>query len=243
MKNTVITGNCIEFMRSLPDRSIDAIITDPPYGLEEFSKGRDHGRHRFGRANHVNDGWDKLEVTEGVVEKYMTEAARVLKTGGNLFQFVGFEQIGKSVETAPKSLYYKTCGVWHKKNPIPINMKIRYVNSLEAWIHWVNGKRTGTFNGEGKPVHNFFESGLTPKGEKKHGRHSTQKPLSIMEWAVSTLTDPGDLVLDPFAGSGSTLVAAKKLGRDFVGVEISAEYADIARSRLADVGFPGEVSA
>ena len=229
-------GDCLEVLRDLPDNSVDAIITDPPYGMEEFSKSRDHGRARFGRANHVDDGWDKAANAYPLLEEFLKESERVLKKKGNLLVFCSFENIGNLVEAAPKKLYYKTCGVWHKKNPIPINMKVRYVNSLEAWVHWVNGAKTGSFNCNGKPVHNFIETGLTPAGEKKHGKHTTQKPLSVMEWFVDTLTEPDDLILDPFAGSGSTLVAAKRLGRRFVGVEIDPVYVEIARARIGEEG-------
>ena len=227
----IILGDAIAFMKTLPDGSVDAIITDPPYGTEEFAKSRGHGRSRLGRANHVDDGWDSMESAVNLADKYMAESVRVLKKKGNLFQFSSFESIGRLVDTAPGQLYYKTWGVWHKTNPIPINMKIRYVSSVEAWVHWVNGAKTGTFNTNGKPVHNFIETGLTPAGEKKHGKHSTQKPLSVMRWAVETLTNPGDLILDPFAGSGSTLVAAMETGRRSIGVELSEEYCQIIEGR------------
>ena len=228
----IILGDAIAFMKTLPDGSVDAIITDPPFGLEEFSKKRGHGRSRLGgRSNHVDDGWDKKLNAETVIDSYLNEAVRVLKNKGNLLQFSSLENIAHLMKSAPKELYYKTYGVWHKTNPIPINMKIRYVNSTELWIHWVNGARTGTFNANGKPVHNFIETGLTPAGEKRHGKHSTQKPLSVMRWAVETLTNPGDLILDPFAGSGSTLVAAMETGRRSIGVELSEEYCQIIEGR------------
>lgn len=228
----IILGDAIAFMKTLPDGSIDAIITDPPFGLEEFSKKRGHGRSRLGgRSNHVDDGWDKKLNAETVIDSYLNEAVRVLKNKGNLLQFSSLENIAHLMESAPKELYYKTYGVWHKTNPIPINMKIRYINSTELWVHWVNGARTGTFNANGKPVHNFIETGLTPAGEKKHGKHSTQKPLAVMRWAVGTLTNPGDLILDPFAGSGSTLVAAMETGRRSIGVELSEEYCQIIEGR------------
>lgn len=212
---------------------IDAIITDPPYGLEEFAKGRNHGRSRLGRANFVDDGWDKQTATADAVTAMFNAAPHVLRKGGNLFTFGPFERLGNWVNEAPKPLYYKTYGVWHKRNPIPINMKIRFVSSTECWAHWVNGQRTGTFNAKDGPVHNFIETGLTPKSEKKHGKHSTQKPLSVMSWAVELLTNEGDLILDPFAGSGSTLVAAKMAGRRAIGVEINEEYCEIVAKRLA----------
>ena len=114
-------------------------------------------------------------------------------------------------------------------------MKIRFVGSLESWVHWVNGQRTGTFNAEGKPVHNFIETGLTPRSEKKHGKHSTQKPLSVMGWAVNLLTNPEDLILDPFMGSGSTLIAAKMAGRKAIGIDIDESYCEMAAKRAQEI--------
>lgn len=232
---TIYNADWRELKDHLSSGLTDAIVTDPPYGLEEFAKGRDHGRSRMGRANFVDDGWDKEAETKDAVFDLFQSAPEILKKGGNLFSFGSFEQLGRMVEQAPKPLYYKTYGVWHKKNPIPINMKIRFVGSLECWAHWVNGQRTGTFNAEGKPFHNFIETGLTPKSEKKHGKHSTQKPLSVMTWATSLLTNPEDLILDPFMGSGSTLVAAKLGGRKAVGVELDERYCEIAAKRAQEI--------
>ena len=231
---TIYNADWRELKSHLEQNPVDAIITDPPYGLEEFAKGRDHGRSRLGRANFVDDGWDKEAETSEAVYDMLKAAPDILKKGGNLFSFAALERLGDVISAAPKPLYYKTSGVWHKKNPIPINMKIRFVGSLESWVHWVNGQRTGTFNAEGKPVHNFIETGLTPKSEKKHGKHSTQKPLSVMGWATNLLTNPEDLILDPFMGSGSTLIAANLAGRKAIGIELEEKYCEIAAKRAQE---------
>jgi len=231
---TIYNADWRELKSHLAQNPVDAIITDPPYGLEEFAKGRDHGRSRLGRANFVDDGWDKKSETSEAVYGMLKESPGILKKGGNLVSFAALERLGDVISAAPKPLYYKTSGVWHKKNPIPINMKIRFVGSLESWVHWVNGQRTGTFNAEGKPVHNFIETGLTPKSEKKHGKHSTQKPLSVMSWFVELLTEPGEMILDPFMGSGSTLVAAKMRGRKAIGIDLDERYCEIAAKRAQD---------
>ena len=233
---TIYNADWRELKSHLEQNPVDAIITDPPFGLEEFAKGRNHGRSRLGgRANFVDDGWDKEAETREAAYIMLNAALNMLKKGGNLFSFGSFELLGEMVEQAPKPLYYKTYGVWHKKNPIPINMKIRFVGSLESWVHWVNGQRTGTFNAEGKPVHNFIETGLTPRSEKKHGKHSTQKPLSVMGWAVNLLTNPEDLILDPFMGSGSTLIAAKMAGRKAIGIDIDESYCEMAAKRAQEI--------
>lgn len=246
----VVLGDALEQLRAMGDDSVDHLISDPPYGLEEFCLGRDYGweRGQFREQRFVMDGWDKSGDSDGregsltdLLHAVMVEAVRVVRPGGNVVLFTSDLLVGDLIRNAPDDLYYKVTGVWHKKNPIPVNMKIRFVNSTELWVHWVNvknnGKRTGVFNApEGKAVHNFLETGLTPGSEKKHGRHSTQKPLSVMKWFVELLTNPGDVVLDPFCGSGSTLVAAKELGRHYVGVEQNPDYVSIAEARLGDVG-------
>lgn len=235
--SAIICGDSIAYLKTLADDSVDAVITDPPYGLEEFCMARGHRMATMGRANHIDDGWDKSSVITEVVNEMLVEASRVLKPGGNLLMFGAFEPLGQYATNPPGKLYYKTFGVWHKSNPIPRNMNVRYVSALETWIHFVNakkGKKTGTFNNEGKPQHNYVKTSLTPVSERKHGRHSTQKPLSVMNYFVELLTNPGDIVVDPFAGSGSTIVSAESLGRIGIGIELDSTYADIASKRLAD---------
>lgn len=128
--------------------------------------------------------------------------------------------------------YYKTTGTWHKLNPMPRNMNLQFINSTESWVYFVNDARTGTFNNDGKALHDFYESSVTPKSERTFGKHPTQKPVELMDYFIRVLSNPGDTVLDPFMGSGSTGVSALSLGRKFVGVEIDEHYFDIATRRM-----------
>ena len=98
-------------------------------------------------------------------------------------------------------------------------MNLHFINSTEAWIYFIYQKRTSTFNNNGKAVHDFFETSVTPAGEKKFGKHPTQKPVVLLETFVQLLSNEGDIVLDPFMGSGSTGVAALKHKRKFIGVD------------------------
>jgi len=132
-------------------------------------------------------------------------------------------------------LYYKTTGIWHKLNPMPRNMNLHFVNSTEAWIYFTYKKRTGTFNNDGKVLHDFIETGVAANGERKFGKHPTQKPVQLMEFFVKVLTNEGETVLDPFMGSGSVGVAAKKNNRNFIGVEINENYFQIATRRIQEV--------
>ena len=111
--------------------------------------------------------------------------------------------------------YYKTTGIWHKLNLMPRNMNLHFVNSTEAWVYFTYKAGTGTFNNDGKVLHDFVETSVTPNSERKYGKHTTQKPEQLMEHFVSILSDENDIVLDPFMGSGSVGVAAVRLNRKF----------------------------
>ena len=111
-------------------------------------------------------------------------------------------------------------------------MNLHFINSIESWVYFVNDARTGTFNNEGRALHDFYETSVTPKSEREFGKHPTQKPVELMNYFVNTLSNPGDLVLDPFMGSGSTGVSAMRLGRRFMGIELNENYFDISAKRL-----------
>jgi DNA modification methylase len=113
-------------------------------------------------------------------------------------------------------------------------MNLHFINSLEAWIYFTKTTKTGTFNNNGKALHDYIESSITPKNEKRYGGHPTQKPESIMQFFVETLSNTGDVIMDPFMGSGTTGVVSKRTGRDFVGVELNDEYFNICRKRIDD---------
>lgn len=129
----------------------------------------------------------------------------------------------ESIITVAQSagFYYKTTGIWHKTNPMPRNINLHFVNSNESWIYFINDGRTGTFNNGDKLELDFVETSVTPKSERKYGKHPTQKPVKLMEHFVKLLSNENDTILDSFMGSGSTGVAATNLNRNFIGIEIS----------------------
>ena len=149
--------------------------------------------------------------------------------------FMSIIKVETIIKLAEKhGFYYKTTGIWHKLNPMPRNMNLHFVNSTEAWIYFTYKKKTGTFNNGNKMIHDFIETSVVSNGEKKAGKHPTQKPIALLEHFVKLLSNEGDLVVDPFMGSGSTGVVCKKLGRNFVGVEFDKEYYEIAQRRIED---------
>ncbi len=229
--------NCIEAMKSIGDNTIDLIITDPPYNLGNFMKDRDTNLKKM-RDNFFGDaGWDNMDFSEWSesMERFFGSAARVMKKGGSIIVFMAIIKVETVIKLAEKyGFYYKTTGIWHKKNPMPRNMNLHFVNSTEAWIYFTYKTRTGTFNNNGAVLHDFVETSVTPNGERKYGKHPTQKPESLMRHFVDVLSNVDDNILDPFMGSGTTGVAAKKAGRNFIGIELSKEYFDMASQRIQE---------
>lgn len=231
----LIHGDCLVSMESIACGSVDLLLTDPPYNLGLFMQERATNLKRM-RENYFGAaGWDNLSADDWAesMDDFFGEAARVVRKGGALIVFMAVIKLETLIGLAQKhGFYYKTTGAWHKLNPMPRNMNLHFINSTESWVYFVNGARTGTFNNNGKALHDFFESSATPKSEKEFGKHPTQKPVELMDYFVKTLTNLGDVVLDPFMGSGSSGVSAKGLGRKFIGIELDENYFDIARQRM-----------
>lgn len=196
---TIIQGDCIEYLRSLPDKSIDLLLTDPPYGIGIAKSGR------VGRGlTFTKKTWDN----ERPARTYFDEMLRVAKNqviwGGNYF-----------ADYLPPSRCWL---VWYKRHNLPI---LTFADCELAWTSF--DKNAMVFNCRWS---GFVKDG----GDKK--LHPTQKALAVMKWCIEHFSLPGDTILDPFLGSGTTAVAAKQLGRCFVGVERDPEYICIARQRL-----------
>lgn len=235
---SLLNGDCMEMFKKIPDESIDLIITDPPYNLGNFMKARQTNLKKM-RSNFFGDaGWDNDSYEEWInhMDNFIKESQRVLKKNGSMIIFMSIIKVESIINIAEKNgLYYKTTGIWHKTNPMPRNMNLHFINSNECWIYFTNKSKTGTFNNNGKAIHDFFESSVTPSSEKKHGKHPTQKPENLIESFVKILSNKNDTILDCFMGSGTTGVVAKRLERNFIGIELNSEYFNIAKKRINDV--------
>ena len=235
--STIYNGDCTVEMQKIANDSVDLILTDPPYNLGNFMINRSTNLAKMRENFFANAGWDNLEFDEWVerMDSFFEDAARIIKTGGSMIIFMSIIKVETIIKLAEKhGFYYKTTGIWHKLNPMPRNMNLHFVNSTEAWIYFTYKKKTGTFNNENKMVHDFIETSVVSNGEKKAGKHPTQKPIALLEHFVRLLSNEGDLVVDPFMGSGSTGVVCKKMGRNFVGIEFDKEYYEIAQRRIED---------
>ena len=228
--------DCMQMLKNMQDDSVDLILTDPPYNLGLFMKNRATNLKAmrpnfFGAA-----GWDDLDFDswKQSMDKLFNECARVTRFGGSMIVFMSIIKVETIIQLATKhGFYYKTTGIWHKLNPMPRNMNLHFINSTETWIYFTYKKHTGIFNNDGKAVHDFFETAITPSGEKKYGKHPTQKPVALLEEFVTLLSNEGDVVFDPFMGAGSSGVAALNHNRKFIGAELNPEYYDISERRLS----------
>jgi DNA modification methylase len=225
-------------MKQIDGESVDLIITDPPYNLGNFMRGRQTNLKQMRENFFGAAGWDDLAYDEWAeqMDRFFAEAHRVTKKKGAMVMFMSLMKVETVVKIAAKHhFYYKTTGVWHKRNPMPRNMNLHFINSVEGWIYLINDGKTGTFNNNNKALHDFIETSVSPAGEKGHGKHPTQKPEGLIQHFVEVLTNPGDVVLDPFMGSGTAGVVSKRLGRPFIGIELDPHYYEFAKQRIDSV--------
>lgn len=251
-EQTIVHGDCIEVLSELEPESIDMCFADPPYNLQL----RD-SLHRPDQSlvDAVDDEWDKFEsmaAYDRFTEAWMSEVRRVLKPNGTLWVIGTYHNIYR-VGTVLMDLGFWILNdvVWIKSNPMPNFRGVRFTNASETLIWAVRDKdrKDYTFNYEhmkryndGKqmrsdwyvrePVCSGSERIRDENGDKVH---STQKPEALLRMVVEASTNPGDLVLDPFVGSGTTPAVCRKLGRRCLGIEMIDEYVEVARKRLAAI--------
>lgn len=231
----IALGDAITKLQNLPDKCVDLIITDPPYNLGLFMKKRGTNMNKLREGHFAASGWDDLDFNEWTRQMNILfqECHRVLKKKGNLIMFMSIIKVETLINLGQENgFYYKTVGVWHKTNPLPRNMNLQFINSTETWIYMVNDGTTGTFNNEGKAIHDFVETTTISNKERKFGKHPTQKPIGLLSHFIEILSNENDTVLDPFMGSGSTGVSCKKLKRKFIGIELNEKYYKLSEDRI-----------
>ncbi len=209
--------------------TVNHIITDPPYNI---SKDNNFSTMKHPRAGVDFGNWDRGEFD---LYSWIPKYARILDKNGSMIIFCSYRFISYIIdvlESEDADMVVKDILVWQKSNPMPRNIKRRYVQDMEFAIWAVKKKAKWVFNKpDDKPyLRGFFTTSLV-SGSEKLG-HPTQKSLKLMEDIISIHTNPGDLILDPFMGSGSTGEAALKQGRCFLGIEYDQMYFEIAKKRL-----------
>lgn len=217
-----------KFIKSIKSNSIDLILTDPPYNINKYSTGNIAIKGRKVINNNIAD-WDKIEIEPS---ELAFEFSRVLKPTGNIFIFTGYNKFGSWHKTFDPLFDTFQFMVWHKLNPTPKIYKSGFLNSCELIVCMWNKGHYWNFTSQDE-MHNFLESSICSYPERINNPfHPTQKPISILEKIINISTNENSIVFDPFMGLGSTGVAALKLNRRFLGIEIDHTYYQAARKRI-----------
>jgi site-specific DNA-methyltransferase (adenine-specific)/modification methylase len=224
----VHAGDARDLIRAVPDQSVDLVCTDPPYNLASYSRGNIAMSWRSDFNNDLAP-WDQVTFDP---KDWLDQIRRVLAPHGNLFAFTSYNLLGRWHEVFDPAFDTFQFLVWHKTNPPPKLRRAGFLNSCELVVCCWDQGHTWNF-GRQRDMHNFLEAPVCGGHERvRDPKHPTQKPLSVLRRLVELASRPGDLVLDPFMGVGSTGVAAVELGRRFVGFELDPGYAGAARARL-----------
>ena len=244
--DTILQGDCIEILRTLPDCSVDVIFADPPYNMQL--------RGELWRPNQtlvdaVDDHWDQFDsfaAYDAFTRAWLSECRRVLKDNGTIFVIGSYHNIFR-VGTAIQDLGFWILNdlLWVKSNPMPNFKGVRFTNAHETLIwakksadqkHYTfNYQAMKTFNDDLQMRSDWYiplctgAERLKINGEKAH---TTQKPEALLYRVILAATNVGDVVLDPFFGTGTTGAVAKKLQRHWIGIERERTYIDLAQQRI-----------
>ena len=247
-ENQILKGDCIDLMKGLPDCSIDLIFADPPYNLQ---LGGELLRPNNSQVDAVTDSWDKFNNFthyDQFTTKWLKEARRLLRPNGAIWVIGSYHNIFR-VGKILQDLNYWILNdiIWRKSNPMPNFRGMRFTNAHETLI-WAaksdNAKYTFNYEAlkelnDGLQMRSDWLLSICAGSERLKGKdgkkiHPTQKPESLLHRVIISATNEGDIVLDPFFGTGTSGVVAKKLGRMFVGMEREEKYIREAASRISN---------
>lgn len=251
----IIGGDCLKVLPKLPDKSADLIFADPPYNLQ---LKKELYRPNMTRVAGVDDAWDKFSSFaeyDKFCEAWLGECRRLLTDNGTIWVIGTYHNIGRLARLLQDlGFWLQNDVLWHKSNPMPNFRGVRFTNATETLL-WAkkNEKGRAVFNHQtmkkengGKQMTNVWHFPLCGGKERLRDSngdklHSTQKPLALLRRVILASSKPGDVVLDPFLGSGTTVAAARQLGRIGVGIEREKKYIKIAAPRIAAV-LPEQLS-
>ncbi|MEM6891532.1 MAG: site-specific DNA-methyltransferase, partial [Pseudomonadota bacterium] len=247
--DSILVGDCVEQMNALPEMSVDLVFADPPYNLQ--LKGDLH-RPDNSKVDAVDDAWDQFgsfAAYDQFTREWLAAAKRLLKPNGAIWVIGSYHNVFRlGAEMQNQGFWILNDVVWRKSNPMPNFRGARLTNAHETliWASKDEGSKY-TFNYEALkalnegiqmrsdwilPICTGHERLKNGNGDKAH---PTQKPEALLHRVILGTTNPGDVVLDPFFGTGTTGAVAKMLGRSWIGIEREAAYRDVAERRLATV--------
>jgi DNA modification methylase len=222
----LIKGDCLKILRKFSPASIDLLITDPPYNVSMKGngianlKGRKDLSMDFGEWDYNFDPIPFLKETE-----------KLLKPDGSMYIFCSHETFAE-MNLWCREKFTTRLLIWHKTNPVPSFRKSSWLSSKECILFAYRGNKTFNFDTQNN-MHDVLTYPICQG--KQRLEHPTQKPLIIIEKFIEISSNEGDTILDPFVGTGTTLEAAERLGRNSIGIEISPKYYDIALKRMKQV--------
>lgn len=247
--NRIVQGDCVKIMEGLPAGSVDMVFADPPYNLQLKGELK---RPNDSVVDAVTDDWDQfesLEVYDAFTRSWLSAVHRLLKDDGTFWVIGSYHNIYRiGAMLQDMGFWILNDVVWRKSNPMPNFRGRRLTNAHETliWCAKSEGAKNYTFNYEALKVFNddlqMRSDWLLPicsgnERLKVNGRkaHSTQKPEALLNRILLTATRDGDTILDPFFGSGTTGAVAKRLGRNFVGIERESKFCRLAQARISRV--------
>ncbi len=252
----LLVGDCIEAMQALPEGSVDLVFADPPYNLQ---LGGELYRPNNTRVDGVEAEWDRFDgfdAYDGFTRAWLAAARRALKPTGSLWVIGSYHNIFR-VGAALQDLGFWIINdiVWRKTNPMPNFRGTRFTNAHETLL-WCakdqDARYTFNYNAmkEANDGIQMRSDWLFPictgperlRGEDGSKVHPTQKPEALLHRIILATSKPGEVVLDPFFGTGTTGAVAKRLGRRWIGIERDPAYAEAAEARIAEVPAPDDVA-
>lgn len=256
--NLLYLGECIQILKDkIPPRSIDLIYADPPYNLSGKAL-KWEGNKTGGDWFMVNENWDKMSRIGyfKFTNDWIKECYRALKDNGSIYISCSYHNLGEVLISLKKNKYkINNIITWQKSNPMPNMTKRVFTHSSEFIVWGVKGKNwkfnykilkeinpEKQKNGDLKQMRDVWVMPLVQGSERikdSSGRaaHPTQKPEEMLRRIIIASSDEGDVVLDPFFGTGTTGVVAKKLGRNWIGIEKDNKYVKIAERRISKISF------
>jgi site-specific DNA-methyltransferase (adenine-specific) len=213
IKNTIICGDCLEVMKDIPDKSVNMILTDIPYA----------------EVNRTSNGLRNLDKGDADIltfdlDIFIKECNRICS--GSIYIFCGWSQLGKIKSYFMDNSLSTRVIIWEKSNPSPMNGEYIWLSGIEPCVYAKN--KNATFNG--KCLNSVLKYPI--EHNKRYEKHPTEKSIKLFERIIQISSNEKDIIFDPCFGSGTTLLAAKNLKRNFIGIEISEKYCEIARQRL-----------
>ena len=245
----VLIGDCLQQLKKIPSNSIDLVFADPPYNLQ---LGGDLKRPDESKVDAVDDAWDKFDSLasyDKFTKAWLSECRRVLKPNGALWVIGSYHNIFRVGSTLQDlGFWILNDVIWHKTNPMPNFRGRRFTNAHETLI-WASKSQESKycFHYDAMKVFNddvqmrsdwtlaLCTGGERLKGEDGSKLHPTQKPEALLQRVLLSSSNPGDVILDPFFGTGTTGAVARALGRHFIGIEREENYAAAALERIGNV--------